>query len=400
LGSEKFVFIEDNTFNNTTPAQTCGTIDSMAGARYVARHNYFLNCAPNSHGTETGARIRGIRLHEWYQNTIQFTYAGTLGLVRAGTGLSWGNTLLGNLNTGNKLCAYRQSWPFPIFADTAPNSPANGANSWDLNVTESDGATNVPGHAPYTFASGTAAANSVDSTNTGTFTVSGNPKWQPDQWVGYSVTNTTQGPTEGGNYASYIITNTSNTITYSRGTTATPPQSDLMHFAAGDAFVIHKLIASLDQAGYGKCDDLIAYDIAGNPYNTSDGGEVKAWPHQHREPLYSWLNTLNSSPMQGQNAYYHSEFPAIQPDREYYNEISPFDGTSGVGVGKLADRPSTCRPGVAYWATDDGPNGTLYVAAAQNTWSQYYRPYVYPHPLVSGVPAPPNVPANLRVAGP
>jgi hypothetical protein len=394
LGSEKFVFFEDNTANNTAPAQTTGTIDSQSGARYVVRHCYFINCAPNTHGTETGGRLRSIRLHEWYQNTIKFTFAGTLGMMRGGTGLSWGNTLLGSpggLSTGNGLFDARATWPFLIFADTPPNSAANGANGWDLNVTESDGVTNVPGHAPFTFASGKAASNSDDTT--GTITVSGNPGWFPNQWVGYSITNTKRGRSPGSNYGTFIIANTGNTITYSRATTTTPGSAELTHFLAGDGFVIHKVIASLDQPGYGKCNDLIAYDSNGNPYNTTYGAGVRAWPHQNREPLYSWLNTLNGSPMRGPNAYYHSFFPTVQSDREYYNEISPFDGTSGVGVGTLASRPSKSTKGVGYWATD---TKTLYVASATNTWSTYYVPYVYPHPLVSGSgkPAPPS---NLRV---
>lgn len=400
LGSEKFVFFEDNTVNNTAPAQTTGTIDSQSGARYVVRHCYFINCAPNTHGTETGGRLRSIRLHEWYQNTIKFTYAGTLGMMRGGTGVSWGNTLLGSpggLSTGNGLFDARATWPFLIFADTPPNSAANGANGWDLNVTESDGVTNVPGHAPFTFASGTAASNSDDTT--GTVTVSGSPGWFPNQWVGYSITNTKRGRSPGSNYGSFIIANTANTITYSRATTTTPGAAELTHFLAGDGFVIHKLITSLDQPGAGKCDDLIAYDSHQNPYNVRTG--TIAWPRQHREPLFSWLNTLNGSPMRGPDAYYHSTFPSVQPNREFYNEISPFDGTSGVGVGLRAKRPSTCRagnnpmaangPGVAYWATDEQK---LYVCTAPNTWSVYYTPYTYPHPLVGGVPAPPT---NLRI---
>ena len=85
----------------------------------------------------------------------------------------------------------------------------------------------------------------------------------------------------------------------------------------------------------------------------------------------------------------------IQENRDFYNQKTPFDSTAGAGVGKLSNRPKTCTPGVAYWATDegewdsthDGPDGQLYVCTARETWTLYYKPYSYPHPLVTGNPA-------------
>jgi len=82
-----------------------------------------------------------------------------------------------------------------------------------------------------------------------------------------------------------------------------------------------------------------------------------------------------------------------------------FDGTGvtggGVGCGPLANRPATCTPGVAYWATDqDCSNisnmvgaypttpitGTLYKCTEQDVWTAYYTPYTYPHPLRTSGP--------------
>ncbi len=73
-----------------------------------------------------------------------------------------------------------------------------------------------------------------------------------------------------------------------------------------------------------------------------------------------------------------------QANRDFYNENPLFDGTNGVGVGTFAKRPSTCvlpanaRTGVGYWATDQS---ILYVATANNTWTVFFTPYTYPHPL-------------------
>ncbi len=86
----------------------------------------------------------------------------------------------------------------------------------------------------------------------------------------------------------------------------------------------------------------------------------------------------------------------IKPNRDYYAYTPSFNGTSGVGCGPLASRPSTCTKGVAYWATNQsctdlngrvGNNpatpiaGTLYQCSATNTWTAYYTPLAFPHPL-------------------
>jgi hypothetical protein len=115
----------------------------------------------------------------------------------------------------------------------------------------------------------------------------------------------------------------------------------------------------------------------------------------------------------------------MKANRDYWNGVSatansgcpsactPFDGTTGIGYGTLAQRPTTCtvgpdsdvgepdegRSGVMYWATDqgswntstsnprgvqqNGADGVLYMCTATNTWSVYYTPYTYPHPLQS-----------------
>ncbi len=96
-------------------------------------------------------------------------------------------------------------------------------------------------------------------------------------------------------------------------------------------------------------------------------------------------------------------------NRDWYTQNTSFNGTTGVGMGPLASRPSACTAGVAYWATDQGEwnsrhpgaDGQLYKCTATNTWSLHYTPYAYPHPLqVGGVlpPSPPTAPSNLTVA--
>jgi hypothetical protein len=69
---------------------------------------------------------------------------------------------------------------------------------------------------------------------------------------------------------------------------------------------------------------------------------------------------------------------------------------SGVRSGTLANRPTTCSVGQAYWATNQSTtslsnmtgvnpstplSGTLYKCTSTNTWTAFFTPYTYPHPL-------------------
>ena len=368
FGSEKFLFIEDNTFRNSNGYKSNG-IDSYGGGRYVARHNYLVDTPIGGHGTETTGRFRGVRAIEAYNNTYVWNLVDPRGQLRSGTMLQFNNVFTGKIRPDSKsthLTCYRQFRPFPFWGG------ANGNNRLDSND-------------PY----GLYASGKHTGGNGSITLVVANAGWRENQWVGYSVTNTTQ-TVKGRTGAifhpsSCIKANTSDTITF-RGNDMGPP----MTFNNGDGYAINKLLAALDQPGRGKGDLLADKD----PVVTG------SWPHQALEPVYAWGNNYNNS----RQLDVESQYPTIQENRDFYNQKIPFDGTTGVGVGRLADRPQTCTQGVAYWATDqgewdsthEGPDGQLYVCTAPNTWTFYYKPYTYPHPLVSGVPVPPGKRAEDR----
>ena len=160
-------------------------------------------------------------------------------------------------------------------------------------------------------------------------------KWATNQWVGYSITNTTQRLPTGEHYNSFIIGNTATTITYQvisgigAGSNGTP-----MTFNTGNGYAIYKVLVSLDQPGRGK-GDLIA---GSTPVNMTMGG--MSWPRQALEPVYCWNNTVNGSPVE-----VASNYPTLAENRDFYNAPMP-----------------------------------------------NYKPYTYPHPLTG--PAPPT---NLTV---
>jgi hypothetical protein len=152
------------------------------------------------------------------------------------------------------------------------------------------------------------------------------------------------------------------------------------------------------------------------------GGDAALWvnspPAGYNQPLvpvYGWLNrteTNGNVPFMVIN----SSGNHIKANRDYYDYNASFNGTSGMGAGTLANRPATCTKEVGYWATDQSTtnltgmvgahpttplSGTLYKCTANNTWTAYYTPYTYPHPLQGGVivptPTPPAAPTNLRI---
>ena len=159
----------------------------------------------------------------------------------------------------------------------------------------------------------------------------------------------------------------------------------------------------------GQCNGSSLWDMNGlaNGYPCRDqigrGKDVTLWtdanpyPAQVSQPAYLWSNIKSGSNVP---VYVHNNTGAwIQSDRDYYEQKTTFDGTSGVGCGTIASRPTTCTVGVAYWATNQsctnitgmvGKNpstpitGTLYKCNASRQWETYYTPYTYPHPLRGG----------------
>jgi hypothetical protein len=152
----------------------------------------------------------------------------------------------------------------------------------------------------------------------------------------------------------------------------------------------------LDAPGRGRGDKVSGYPIS-STINTRTG--TQAWVQQALSPIYVWGNAFTPagySPTSVVNA----GTSVVQANRDYYSSggasCSGSACSTGVGSGSRSARPASCTAGVGYWASDER---TLYVCSATNTWSTYYTPFRYPHPLVVNAPLPdaPLPATNVRV---
>jgi len=322
FGSEKFIFVEDNVVNNLGRAPERGNIDGQHGGRFVVRHNTFNNCNIFYHGSDNGT---GGPQYNRGTRAVEI-YNNTFNSThKISAGQDRGGPLIwhDNTYTGD----YGGGMVLAIYRlsehETKGFFGADGTSPWDCNATEPDG-THVEGHMPYTYATGT----HIGQNDYKGIVVSENP-WKLNQWVGNSATNTNRtSPYFHG--CNRILSNTSNTLTFACPTTSLKPKG---LFNTGDTFAIHKVLIVIDQPGRGK-GDLIVGDPAGSTNIPKTGWP--RWPHQVIEPCYSWNNKLNGA---------------------------------NLDFGNRSDPSSLLVEGVDYYNSTPMPG---------------YKPYIYPHPLLSG----------------
>src|SRR5882724_7667604 len=392
FGTEKFFFIEDNTLTRTG-RRLSSVCDSFEGGRWVIRHNYLLNVIPAGHGTE-GAASRGQRANEFYDNTISLQIAENGGVQRSGTSLWHDNSFIGLEPGGDIHCHlknYRQTsaYPHPIWGI------AGGTSPWDVNDTEGKG-TYVEGHPPFLFASGSATSETTFSREQATFSDS-TKNWTPNQWAGYSIKATNTNSICYG-LGSYIISNTSNTITY-RSYNGPDVKFHLI-FNNGDAYEIHRVLIQLDQNGRGKGDLITG---PGQPINRGKGDQTTA-PRQpinrgkgnqitaSRQPINRGKGMgARKPPINARTGTSSWPQQALEPCYSWNNVYTPNGNALGFGAGR--GQPTT-KLNVDFFnlgagfPVDSTPSqvSSRYKAALNGV--DYTGTFVYPHPLVTAAPAP------------
>lgn len=391
LGTGNSQYMENNLFFSQTWAINDCEAPGPMGCRFVARYNHLTQSTGGSfgivenHGSETGGRYRGGVQMEVYDNQLTCLSACTsvIGGLRSGTAIEFANAAILTPGQGANnwlgISYYRRS-----FAAT-PWNAAGGNGPWDQN----DGVQYDTG----TTTSGTSGSS---------VTVSGKT-WTTNQWAvqgnAYSFHDIT------GAWYSEIQANTATTLTL-LGPVSEQPWSAV----SGDSYEILRAPFGIDQPGH------VGGTVLSGTSGPSGGPTPTGYPSQTISPIYQAADTFSGGA--NVNAPTSSNSLDVISLRDYFDQASavqttsssPFScngSTGGVGWGTLARRPTTCtsgcsanNPGCGYFATDQGAQGTLY-AWESGAWVTYYVPYVYPNPLVSGIPAitPVATPTFSPVAG-
>lgn len=391
FGGANNLFLENNSIYiggvSATDAEFAPNGGGIGGARQVDRFNQITSNAGfgvfGLHGLDTDGRPRSGRQLEVYGNSITCTNSSCniIAGYRGGTGLTFDNGITntgsGFFNSFANISVYRTVY------SPSPWGYCGGLNSLD----------------PWDKNDNTVYYSGTMSTAGGSLTMTDGSKSFPSltpSGAPYSVFDRTQG------FVSQITSNTSTAITI-HGPIS---ESGWTGFNNGDSYEIIRSTICADQGGRGQGN----YVSGSTPTPSSSLNEAL-------DPIYEWNDSMSPVRM---NANMEADAKTIA-NRDWYTDgsngnprvqtspTSPFNGTSGVGWGTMANRPTTCTPYVGYWATDQGSwnqsglggQGELFVCTATNQWTLHYTPYTYPHPLTRGIetttPTPPtNVEAIVK----
>jgi hypothetical protein len=353
-GTAEAVFIEDNTFKVTPHNQVVanGATDCERGGRFVFRHNTTYNQIAQCHGFDSGG----------VSSCMSMEVYGNKGYIK--TGSTWSLPWLGQIRGGTALW-FDNTWEVDSYSFPPAEKGVWLEDAVALRVYRAEGS-------PYGWkpCDGTPLrlCSNIDA--------------------GWNLLDQSWWPltcTSDADCAASLHHGTKNAVCKWRvcsgnGMSLCDPKN-------GDADCAAK--------GLGTCSAFVDGPGDGTPCFMQPGRSTD----NTLSPTYEWNNScVGAQPtacvggLGSGNVHYGENVPQLKENVDYYNFKPKFDGKAGTGRGTLAQRPGTCTPLVAYWATD---TKTLYRCENKDTWKPYYKPYPYPHPLTLGAaPSPDGGPVS------
>lgn len=390
-GGTNYFFIEDNIINGL--AEGGWTVfpsrvyDGFSGAKMVVRFNTMTNmCVGETHATGHAPGDRGLRAQEAYGNRIYSTHVAdgkepnfAFLDCKGGTTLAWGNSF---------------DQVYKMFLH--------------LRVTRQDNITyeQVPAPDGWGYTGAAHRTGVVDVAGTTVTWVSGgqfDTGWRSNTMIyitdatGKAFVNQQAGNGPSLSIAS-VASATSLTLDNSGHIGGNLSSKSYWVGSVWDGNQDFSGYPTIDQPGRGQGDLITNVP----PYRTNLTLNAAVWPRQALEPIYVWDNVGGIVSGYSTEYYATNGGARIVPNRDFYPQASgvqtttssPFNGTVGTGWGTIANRPSTCTEGVAYFASDEGSwntsssnpygvqmngaDGVLYKATSANTWTLYYVPARYP----------------------
>jgi hypothetical protein len=365
-GSDQMWYIENCGFNFMPAGATFTTIDGYAGWRYCVRYSSFTNQTIEGHGYES-AESRGTRYVECYMNNFVNTNGGQIAsYLRSGEQICFSNRMDGLSGTT----------PFKLIVDRATDEltvigGATGRNPFDSNSVVAT------------------VTGTVSSAGTLTMTDSGK-SWTTDQWVGFTVRKTSgiaiSSMTRSGALLS-IDTSAAHGLTAGM---------DLTIFGADQIGYNTGYPAAFFHAGDS---DSFTLDTAYAPTSPSTGTRFVITNNS-----FSTITANTATQLTFTDSIYtpNKRLTFSAGDTYEINKVSHIVDQPGAGV---SSAQSSSPPSAAGWsqglaicsewgntnqsgtAVHFEPSSPSIVAGVHytNAVKVGYSPYVYPHPLVSGI---------------